>query len=668
MDTSAHIGRILTSHRLILAIVASAVPAVSDAQINSSWNGTTGNWTNAALWSAGVPQNGQPGGGDTYNATVNGGGTITRDTNVIIEQLNFQRGTIAGSNSLTLNAAMTWGGGTFGGTGSVFAGGGVLLTGPSNTSLFLTGPSLTIGGSASTWTEGNVRIAGGSVLTNSAGSTLTVSVTMKRRVEPYGGSGAASFVNAGTFRVPGSLGGSIEFYPGVAFTNTGVVELQSGNGNDMRLDGGGSSTGPITVGSGVDLRFDGGSFDLTSGAGVSGSGRVWIGGGVVNVGSPYSVSTYVAIGLIQFDGGPYTLPKLEISGGTLGGAAAVTVSGPTIWQGGTFGGTGTITANGGVSIGDTPSGSALPRFLAGTSFTIGGAASSWSQGGNIYIDTGSVLTVAAGAILTVTGDNSILRSSGQGTAGVLNRGTFRKQTGTGTTLVGANIGFTNSGTVDVQSGVLQFVAGMTNTGTVSTATGATLKGPVTSNSGGVVRGVGTFDGPLVFNAGSTLHPGSGPGILTVTGPTTMSGGSTYSVELNGPAAGSGHGRLVVASTGSIALNNATLSISLGYTPAAGDRLFILSNESLNPITGTFDGIPQNGPITIGVGGLTTALVSYNGDVATNSLTGGNDVVVYNFVTVPEPTAVFGLAVVGLCGVRWCRHRRGRAGVGEIGPD
>ena len=41
------------------------------------------------------------------------------DTNIVIQQLTFQNGTITGSNSLTMNALMTWSGGTFAGTSSI---------------------------------------------------------------------------------------------------------------------------------------------------------------------------------------------------------------------------------------------------------------------------------------------------------------------------------------------------------------------------------------------------------------------------------------------------------------------------------------------------------------------------------------------------------------------
>lgn len=187
--------------------------------------------------------------------------------------------------------------------------------------------------------------------------------------------------------------------------------------------------------------------------------------------------------------------------------------------------------------------------------------------------------------------------------------------------------------------------------------GVTLTSPV-AVSGGSLGGAGTVAGALSVNAGGTLAPGTSPGILTTTGNVTFAAGSTLALELNGPTAGNAannHDRLVLAGTGSVlALGNATLTASFGYTPANTDRLFIVVlNDGGATISGTFNGVPQNGTISLG-GGTYSAQVSYTGNVGTAALTGGNDVVVYNFVPVPEPVAVLGLAaaVVAVGGRRY----------------
>ena len=129
-------------------------------------------------------------------------------------------------------------------------------------------------------------------------------------------------------------------------------------------------------------------------------------------------------------------------------------------------------------------------------------------------------------------------------------------------------------------------------------------------------------------------------------------GSTYSVDLNGNTPGNGatnHDQLVLNGTGvTLTLGNATLAGTFGYTPANTDKLYVISlTNATSTVSGTFNGVPQNG--TINLGGQFSAQVSYSGDVATSALTGGNDVVLYNFTPVPEPVAVLGFAAAGLAG-------------------
>jgi hypothetical protein len=54
---------------------------------------------------------------------------------------------------------------------------------------------------------------------------------------------------------------------------------------------------------------------------------------------------------------------------------------------------------------------------------------------------------------------------------------------------------------------------------------------------------------------------------------------------------------VVTGTGNtVALNGATLSATLGYTPRANDKLFVIDNETGTAIQGTF---AQGNSLTVG---------------------------------------------------------------------
>ena len=138
--------------------------------------------------------------------------------------------------------------------------------------------------------------------------------------------------------------------------------------------------------------------------------------------------------------------------------------------------------------------------------------------------------------------------------------------GASSVFTAANTITTNNGSFTISNGRQHTAAMFTNSGTlvVGTAQGdlATLTGSVQVNSGGIVKGTGTIAGPVNFASGSTLAPGTSPGILTVTGAVTMTSGANYSIQLNGNAPGTGYSQLNLTGGGSINLNNATLAVLL----------------------------------------------------------------------------------------------------------
>ena len=89
-----------------------------------------------------------------------------------------------------------------------------------------------------------------------------------------------------------------------------------------------------------------------------------------------------------------------------------------------------------------------------------------------------------------------------------------------------------------------------------------------------------------------------------------------------------------------------------YTPLSTDVLTIIRNGPNSAVNGTFANAPVSGdPLgRVDLGGY-YANISYLGSGGT--ISGGNDVVIYNIVPVPEPTfilatsTVAGLAPLGL---------------------
>src|SRR5437868_12660665 len=90
---------------LLAAVVFLTWSSAASAQvITSTWTGATGNWTNPALWTPAVPNNDTPPGA-TYNAAVNGAGTLTVSTDIGIQRLDFPAGRInVQSGTFTINA------------------------------------------------------------------------------------------------------------------------------------------------------------------------------------------------------------------------------------------------------------------------------------------------------------------------------------------------------------------------------------------------------------------------------------------------------------------------------------------------------------------------------------------------------------------------------------
>jgi autotransporter-associated beta strand protein len=193
-----------------------------------------------------------------------------------------------------------------------------------------------------------------------------------------------------------------------------------------------------------------------------------------------------------------------------------------------------------------------------------------------------------------------------------------------------------AGAVNINGGTLLINGNLgPSTSAVSVSSGATLGG-----SGNIYRNV-------QITAGGNLAPGNSPGILSVFGNLTLSATANVRMELNGPAAGTGHDQVVASSSAAsgatVAIGNAwaNLSLSLGFAPANNSMFWLINNKNTRAgtTTGAFVGLPEGSVVTLGTfGGVTyTGIISYAGNFDTGQADGsGNDVVIYS-VTNPNPT-------------------------------
>ncbi len=211
------------------------------------------------------------------------------------------------------------------------------------------------------------------------------------------------------------------------------------------------------------------------------------------------------------------------------------------------------------------------------------------------------LPIAVSGTSTVTVDNSGSTLTASGT--ISGAGGLTKA-GAGELILSGSNAYT--GATAVTGGLLQ-IDGTQTGSAVTIGSGATLAGKgsvasVTSNSG-------------------KLAPGdAGPGILTDTGALTLGTGSTLAIPLNGTTAGTTYSQLNV--TGQVNVNDATLDLTLGFTPTAHEQFTLINNVGSLPVEGVFHGLPEGSDVT--VSGQQFQITYKGGD--------GNDVVLTHLLS------------------------------------
>jgi hypothetical protein len=417
------------------------------------------------------------------NVTVSAGSvTFNAGTPTLsVYTWNFLGGTITGSESFNIVNG-TWQGGNLAAGGTLTVTSFLDITG--GTTL---GRTLTVADNAVVGLEGpfsSLNLQNGAVFTVMYGLAITNS---------QGITGSGTINCNGIVQVFGNT--TIQG----AFNNAGSVTVTDGT---LHLSGGGNesgsfSTDPVAGGS---LDFASGTYDFQASASIT-VPNVSFSGGTVNLNGTYDVAgnsrftgatvTFnpgitvtavgaltIAAGVVTFGSGQQINPaSLFFTGGRLTGTDDLTVSGLFSWFGGTMDGTGITTADGGMDLDSF--GITLGRRLTNN------AVATWTGIGDIAGTINAVFDNGVNGTFSIRNDQTFSSPSCLGVFN--NHGRFTKTASYGTTTIG--LMFDNDGTVDIETGTVNFLCGgPAPSGRANRAGSALASGPIAGEAG-----VGLFE-------------------------------------------------------------------------------------------------------------------------------------------------------------------------------
>lgn len=485
-----------------------------------------------------------------------------------ISGLSMTGGALKGAGTVSVSTAFNWSGGTMSGTGST-----VLLAeaAGSMSNAYLSERTLVNKGTLAL-PSGFFSMSNGSKLENLG--TFTADTESTEGIVHNTGA-VPLILNTGTIRKASGSGetkikvklenlgglkaeaGSIVFPTAAEPVTFGPKSLLAGN---IKLQGPAVTAQDFTMSSGT-LSLQSGSLSIDSG--------------------------YVA-----------TAAGLTQNGGTLKGAGSLNVSGAFTWTGGSMAGTGTT------------------ALLPGGTGTVSNVTINERvliNGGSLSL-SGNYLMMRATAVLENTGtltlnaegeETGIIHPFAELGALLINGGTIRKSSGSGTTFIKADLA--NLGTVQAESGMLTFEGSQV----ALLASGSALIGGVKFQGPDVVaEDVDSTGGTLTVGGMSSLKIGAGSTVqaahLVLNGPVEGAGNLKVTASLTwagSTMSGSGRTVLAAAGSGSISevrleertfLNEGTLTLPTKYLQLRDAATF--ENQ------GTFNANTEGGELGIVRGG------------------------------------------------------------------
>jgi hypothetical protein len=682
---------------IAMAVIVFTQSAPDASAANYTWTQTAGgsqNWTTGGNWQGGSAPS--PASGDTVdfstvdilaNTTVTLGANRTATTWKFGDTSGAQTWTVSGNTLILAGSGAGIEVGTATSISSVFSvSNGTTATATGNGPLTLTNSSFSLGGTTTDTTQtldltglaggftynnssGTFRVSGTSTTTsgNSTGtiylapsSTITATTFGVGNSSGNANSGTAPQLNFGTVYL-GSTATTINADTIIlgAGKSQGTVQYASGGGAtnpELTLRGADGTSRVTTMIIGThdkDANPTVNTWDLTSN--VSGTSQLDAMIGTLVVGESSRTSTSGTSASVT--------GNFLMGGGTLD--ATSIVLGRTVTNTRMLNTTGTFTtgAGGTVKVGTLTIGdkNATENKTVTATFNLNGGANlhattiqagntaangsvtrtfNWNDG-TIHNLAGTDLTIGTGVtwILAAAGTRTFDIENGRtGTVNAVLAGTGGTLTKTGEGTLTLNGTHSYSGTTSVIAGTL-VVDGNISTSSLTTIGNGT--------DAATLQGSGTV-GALTIAANASHNPGNNPGNspgIMNTGDYTMNG--TLNIEITGLTPGiTGHDQVIVE--GTVNLSGSLVTAFSGGSYVNGDMIFILLNDGIDPIVGTFAGLAQGDTVT-NYGGFDWQ-ISYLGDSTGGTFTGGNDVVL---MAVPEPAA----AILGCLGMVLLLRRR-----------
>jgi hypothetical protein len=274
---------------------------------------------------------------------------------------------------------------------------------------------------------GNLRGYNGAVWNNLPGATLDMRGDLS-----FVASGGTTpvFNNAGMVRKSFGNGNAATDF---VFNNNGAVAVQAGT---LVLSGGGRSTGTFGIDAVATLRFSGFNYLLTTGTIITGAGLA-----VSSSSGGVLVDDIVTIDNFENDNDGLIIAR----------TGDLVITHAFNWVAGTLSGPGSLDIAAGAALNISgPQG----KTMRGLTINNAGTAT-WTGTGDIVASQDVVFNNLAGAVFDIRNNQSFTDTSGSSEFN--NAGTFRKSAGGGVTTIG--LFFNNTGTVDIQSGTVDFIGG-----------------------------------------------------------------------------------------------------------------------------------------------------------------------------------------------------------------